>query len=132
MIDFELTEQLIELENIQRQHFLNRARGKQASELLSYYKIPAHLYRMVRESGASDAPNRRTLVRFNFGLVDEEHIPRLIECLFFMGQCPDFIAEALGINIQHVADCLSAVIAENRARQAAELRANPQRFRIVK
>lgn len=133
-MNYELTDQLIELENIQREYFLNRARGQQASELLDYYEVPKYLYSLMKEPPREDNPEhaRRTIVRFNFGLLKEEDRQRMIECLFFLGHSPDFIAEALGDDLKTIAAALIRVIQESRAKRAAELRANPQRFRIIK
>ena len=49
-----------------------------------------------------------------------------------IGHSPEFIAEALGDDIRAVAESLRSVVDENRAKKAADLRNNPQRFRLVK
>ena len=49
-----------------------------------------------------------------------------------IGHSPEFISEALGEDIRSVAESLRSVVDENRARRAADLRNNPQRFRLVK
>lgn len=133
MINYELTDQLIELENIQRDRFLYRARGQQATEILEHYEIPKELYVLKKESACEENPerNRRTLVCFNFGLIEEKDKARVIECLFFLGHSPEFIAEAMGEELKFIANALCQVIQENRAKKAAELRANPTKFRLV-
>lgn len=133
MINYELTDQLIELESIQRDFILNRARGQVATELLDHYKIRPELYCLAKETveEGEDHSGRRTIVRFNFGQVTDGERDNLIECLFFLGHSPDFISEAMGINIKTVAQALCKVIQENRAKKAAKLRANPQRFRLI-
>ncbi len=133
MIDYELTDLLIELEEIQQHMFLNRARGQQVADLLSFYEIPEHLYTLKQEpqEGRPEGQNRRKIACFNFGLVTEEEAPRFIECLFMIGHSPEFISEGLGEDITHVADTLRKIVDESRAKKAAELRKNPQRFRLV-
>lgn len=133
MINYELTDQLIELESIQRDFLLNRARGQVATELLDHYKIRSELYSLAKEKAeeGDDNTGRRTIVRFNFGQVKDEEVDNLVECLFFLGHTPDFISEAMGIHIKTVAQALCKVIQENRAKKAAKLRANPQRFRLI-
>ena len=49
-----------------------------------------------------------------------------------IGHSPEFIAEALGEDIRYVAEMLSRMVDDKRAQRAAELRKNPQRFRLVK
>jgi len=133
MINYELTDQLIELEQIQRDRLLSRARGQQAAEILAHYDIPEALYCLKQESEDPENPerNRRILVCFNFGLVEPADIPRVIECLFFLGHTPEFIAEALGEELKMVAGCLCRVIQETRAKRAAALRENPTKFRLI-
>jgi hypothetical protein len=133
MINYELTDQLIELENIQKNQFFNRARGQQATEILSHYALPENYFTLKKEI---DTPHndkgRRTIVLFNFGNVQKNDQFKVIECLFFLGHTPDFIAEAMSLDLKYVAQSLINVITESRARHAADLRNNPQRFRLVK
>lgn len=133
MINYELTDQLIELENIQRDQYLNRARGQQATEILNHYLLPENYYTLAKEPGTGrpEGKGRRTIVLFNFGEIKSEDKTRVIECLFFLGHTPDFIAEAMGLDLKFVAQSLIDVIEESRAKRASDLRANPQRFRLV-
>ena len=133
MADFELTDLLIELEEIQRDRLQDLARGRELEDLLGFYEIPAHLYSIKPEPsrGRDDGLARRSIALFNFGLVEDLHKPALIECLFMMGHTPDFISEALGETIRHVAESLRGMVYEHRARRAASLRENPQRFRLL-
>jgi len=133
MINYELTDQLIELENIQRDQLLSRARGQEATEILNHYSLPEDYYALTKESSNSNlaGKGRRTIVLFNFGQILNEDRGKVIECLFFLGHPPDFIAEAMGLNLKFVAQSLIDVIEESRARRASGLRSNPQRFRIV-
>lgn len=133
MIDFELTDLLIELEEIQRERILHLARGREVADLLNFYEIPAHLYALKQEpaAGRPEEQRRRKIALFNFGMVTEDVKPRLIECLFMIGHAPDFIGEALGEDIRVVAQTLRNVVDEMRAQRATELRQNPQRFRLV-
>lgn len=133
MIDYELTDLLIELEEIQQDLFINMARGQQVADLLAFYDIPAELYGLRQEprEGRPEGQNRRKVACFNFGLVSEAIKPRFIECLFMIGHSPEFISEGLGEDIRHIAESLRALVDDSRARKAAELRRNPQRFRVV-
>ncbi len=134
MIDYELTDLLIELEEIQQDRFLNLARGQQVVDLLAFYNIPESLYVLRQEPQNGREPHqcRRKIAIFNFALITDEQKAPLIECLFMIGHSPEFIAEALGEDIRFVAESLRKVVDDNRARRAAELRNNPQRFRLVK
>lgn len=134
MIDYELTDLLIELEEIQQDRFLNKARGQQVMDLLAFYDIPESLYVLRQEPQNGREPHqcRRKIALFNFAQVDASIKTPLIECLFMIGHSPEFIAEALGEDIRSVAESLRSVVDENRAQRAAELRKNPQRFRLVK
>lgn len=133
MIDFELTDLLIELEEIQRERILHLARGREVADLLDFYEIPTHLYSLKQEpaSGRPEDQRRRKIALFNFGMVTEDIKSRLIECLFMIGHAPDFIGEALGEDIRAVAQTLRNVVDDMRAQRATELRKNPQRFRLV-
>lgn len=133
MADFELTDLLIELEEMQRDSLQEVARGRELSDLLSFYDIPRHLYTLKAEpsNGRDDGQARRTIALFNFGMVEDTQKPALIECLFMMGHSPDFISEALGETIRHVAESLREMVQQHRARRAAQLRENPQRFRLL-
>jgi hypothetical protein len=133
MINYELTDQLIELENIQRDQYLSRARGQQATEVLNHYKLPKNYYSLTKEcdNARQAGKGRRTIVLFNFGEINTDDKARVIECLFFLGHSPDFISEAMGLDLKFVAQSLIDVIEESRAKRASDLRANPQRFRIV-
>lgn len=133
MIDFELTDLLIELEEIQRERILHLARGRELADLLDFYEIPPHLYALKQEplAGRPEEQRRRKIALFNFGMVTEDLKSRLIECLFMIGHAPDFIGEALGEDIRVVAQTLRTVVDEMRAQRATELRKNPQRFRLV-
>ena len=132
-MDVKLIETLIELENIQKEMLAEKARGGEVQEVLDYFQIPPHLYSLAKENSAIPKARhqRRTVVRINFGLVEDVHIPAVIECLFILGQCPDFISEALGVDICYVAECLRGVIEKQKAEKAMNLRSNPQRFRVV-
>ena len=134
MIDYELTDLLIELEEIQQDQFLNKARGQQVVDLLAFYEIPQTLYTLRQEPQNGREPHqcRRKIALFDFAHVPPECKPQLIECLFMIGHSPEFIAEALGEDIRAVAESLRSVVDENRAKKAADLRKNPQRFRLVK
>lgn len=134
MIDYELTDLLIELEEIQQDRFLNLARGQQVLDLLQFYNIPEHLYSLRQEPQNGREPHqcRRKIAIFNFAQITDELRQPLIECLFMIGHSPEFIAEAMGEDIRTVAESLRKVVDDSRARRAAELRANPQRFRLVK
>ncbi len=134
MIDYELTDLLIELEEIQQDRFLNKARGQQVVDLLAFYDIPETLYilRQEPQNGRDPHQCRRKIALFNFAMVKTDFKPQLIECLFMIGHSPEFIAEALGDDIRAVAESLRSVVDENRAKKAADLRKNPQRFRLVK
>ena len=134
MIDYELTDLLIELEEIQQDRFLNKARGQQVVDLLAFYDIPESLYvlRQEPQNGRDPHQCRRKIALFNFAMVKTDFKPQLIECLFMIGHSPEFIAEALGDDIRAVAESLRSVVDENRAKKAADLRKNPQRFRLVK
>jgi len=134
MIDYELTDLLIELEEIQQDRFLNKARGQQVVDLLAFYEIPESLYILKQEPQNGREPHqcRRKIALFNFAHVPEELKTRLIECLFMIGHSPEFISEAMGEDIRAVAESLRSVVDENRAKRAADLRNNPQRFRLVK
>ncbi|MCG8312741.1 MAG: hypothetical protein MI976_05945 [Pseudomonadales bacterium] len=134
MIDYELTDLLIELEEIQQNQSFNLARGQQVADLLDFYEIPPELYSLKQEPANGRPPEqcRRKIACFNFGLVTPAHQKRLIECLFMIGHSPEFIAEALGEDIRYIAETLSKMVEDNRAQKAAELRKNPQRFRLVK
>ena len=134
MIDYELTDLLIELEEIQQDQSLNLARGQQVADLLAFYEIPEELYTLKQEPPNGRPPEqcRRKIASFNFGLVSTEHHKHFIECLFMIGHSPEFIAEALGEDIRYVAEMLSRMVDDKRAQRAAELRKNPQRFRLVK
>ena len=134
MNDYELTDLLIELEEIQQDRFLNKARGQQVVDLLAFYDIPQSLYilRQEPQNGRDPHQCRRKIALFNFALVKPDFKPQLIECLFMIGHSPEFIAEALGDDIRAVAESLRSVVDENRAKKAADLRNNPQRFRLVK
>ncbi|MBV1881795.1 MAG: hypothetical protein KUG82_09190 [Pseudomonadales bacterium] len=133
MINYELTDQLIELENIQRDQFLSRARGRQASEIINHYHLSPNYYSLTKESdnARQTGKGRRTIVLFNFGEIKNEDKEKVIECLFFLGHSPDFISEAMGLDLKFVAQSLIDVIEESRAQRASDLRANPQRFRLV-
>lgn len=133
MSDFELTDLLIELEELQRDSLQEMARGRELRDLLSFYEIPDRLFSLKSEPahGRDDGQARRTIALFNFGLVEDAHKPALIECLFMMGHSPDFISEALGETIRHVAESLREMVQQHRARKAALLRENPQRFRLL-
>ncbi|MAR91077.1 MAG: hypothetical protein SV765_09865 [Pseudomonadota bacterium] len=134
MIDYELTDLLIELEEIQQDRFLNKARGQQVMDLLAFYEIPEDLYviRQEPQNGREPHQRRRKIALFNFAQVPPEIQSQLIECLFMIGHSPEFIAEAMGEDIRSVAESLRSVVDENRAQRAADLRKNPQRFRLVK
>lgn len=134
MIDYELTDLLIELEEIQQDQSLNLARGQQVADLLDFYEIPPEYYTLKQEPPNGRPPEqcRRKIASFNFGLVTEEHHRRFIECLFMIGHSPEFIAEALGEDIRYIAEMLSQMVDDKRSQRAAELRKNPQRFRLVK
>ena len=134
MIDYELTDLLIELEEIQQDQSFNLARGQQVADLLAFYAIPKELYSLKQEPANGRPPEqcRRKIACFNFGLVTPEHHGHLIECLFMIGHSPEFIAEALGEDIRYVAEMLSKMVDDKRAQRASELRKNPQRFRLVK
>lgn len=134
MIDYELTDLLIELEEIQQDRFLNLARGQQVVDLLGFYSIPEELYVLRQEPQNGRQPHqcRRKIAIFNFAMIIDEQKTPVIECLFMIGHSPEFIAEALGEDIRFVAESLRNVVDDNRARRAAELRNNPQRFRLVK
>ena len=134
MIDYELTDLLIELEEIQQDRFLNKARGQQVVDLLEFYDIPESLFILKQEPQNGREPHqcRRKIALFNFAQVTPELRPKLIECVFMIGHSPEFISEALGEDIRSVAESLRSVVDENRARRAADLRNNPQRFRLVK
>ncbi|AUM11672.1 hypothetical protein [Ketobacter alkanivorans] len=134
MIDYELTDLLIELEEIQQDRFLNKARGQQVVDLLAFYDIPESLYELRQEPQNGREPHqcRRKIALFNFAHVPPEFKVQLIECLFMIGHSPEFIAEAMGEDIRAVAESLRSVVDENRARRASDLRKNPQRFRLVK
>ncbi len=134
MIDYELTDLLIELEEIQQDRFLNKARGQQVLDLLSFYDIPQSLYVLKQEPQNEREPHqcRRKIALFNFALITPEQKERVIECLFMIGHSPEFISEALGEDIRSIAESLRSVVDQNRATRAAELRRNPQRFRLVK
>lgn len=134
MIDYELTDLLIELEEIQQDRFLNLARGQQVVDLLGFYSIPEELYVLRQEPQNGRQPHqcRRKIAIFNFAMITDEQKTPVIECLFMIGHSPEFIAEALGEDIRFVAESLRNVVDDNRARRAAELRNNPQRFRLVK
>lgn len=134
MIDYELTDLLIELEEIQQDRFLNKARGQQVMDLLDFYEIPQSLYRLQQEPQNGRDPHqcRRKIALFNFAQVTPEIKAQLIECLFMIGHSPEFIAEALGEDIRAVAESLRSIVDDNRAQKASDLRKNPQRFRLVK
>ncbi len=134
MIDYELTDLLIELEEIQQDRFLNLARGQQVVDLLSFYHIPERLYILRQEPQNGRQPHqcRRKIAVFNFAQITDDIKPQLIECLFMIGHSPEFIAEAMGEDIRFIAESLRKVVDDSRARRAAELRNNPQRFRLVK
>ena len=134
MIDYELTDLLIELEEIQQDRFLNLARGQQVVDLLEFYHIPEALYILRQEPQNGREPHqcRRKIAVFNFAMITEETRSALIECLFMIGHSTEFIAEAIGEDIRSIAQSLRKVVDDNRARHAAELRNNPQRFRLVK
>lgn len=134
MIDYELTDLLIELEEIQQDRFLNLARGQQVIDLLSFYNIPEQLYVLRQEPQNGREPHqcRRKIAVFNFALVTDATKKPLIECLFMIGHSPEFIAEAMGEDIRDIAESLRKVVDDSRARRASELRNNPQRFRLVK
>jgi len=134
MIDYELTDLLIELEEIQQDRFLNKARGQQVVDLLAFYDIPESIYELRQEPQNGRDPHqcRRKIALFNFAHVPPGIKVQLIECLFMIGHSPEFIAEAMGEDIRAVAESLRSVVDENRARRAADLRKNPQRFRLVK
>lgn len=133
MIDYELTDLLIELEEIQQNQSFNLARGQQVADLLDFFEIPPELYSLKQEPPNGRPPEqcRRKIASFNFGLVTPNQHKQFIECLFMIGHSPEFIAEALGEDIRYVAEMLSKMVEDNRAQKAAELRRNPQRFRIV-
>ena len=133
MIDYELTDLLIELEEIQQDRFLNKARGQQVMDLLSFYEIPEELYVLKQEPQNEQEPHqrRRKIALFNFAKVPEASKGRFIECLFMVGHSPEFIAEAMGEEIRSVAESLRSLVDETRAKRAADLRQNPQRFRLV-
>ncbi len=132
-MDAELIEKLIELENIQKSLLFDKARGREAEEIMAHCCIPPHLYTLTKENGVIPRARhqRRTVVRINFGLVQDAQVPAIIECLFFLGRCPDFISEALGVDVRYIADCLTGVIERSRAEKIMKLRANPQKFRLV-
>jgi len=134
MIDYELTDLLIELEEIQQDRFLNKARGQQVKDLLDFYDIPESLYILKQEPQNGREPHqcRRKIALFNFAQITQDIGPRIVECLFMIGHSPEFIAEALGQDIRSVAESLRSVVDETRAQRAADLRKNPQRFRLVK
>lgn len=134
MIDYELTDLLIELEEIQQDQSFNLARGQQVADLLDFYEIPSEFYTLKQEPANGRPPEqcRRKIACFNFGLVTSQHHKHFIECLFMIGHSPEFIAEALGEDIRYVAEMLSRMVDDKRAQRAAELRKNPQRFRLVK
>lgn len=134
MIDYELTDLLIELEEIQQDRFLNLARGQQVIDLLSFYNIPEQLYVLRQEPQNGREPHqcRRKIAVFNFALATDATKKPLIECLFMIGHSPEFIAEAMGEDIRDIAESLRKVVDDSRARRASELRNNPQRFRLVK
>ena len=133
MIDYELTDLLIELEDIQQQKFLNLARGKQVADLLDFYEMPAHLYSLKQEPANGRPPEqcRRKIACFNFGMVADDIKIKFIECLYMIGHTPEFISEGLGEDIRYVAESLRKVVDEVRTKRASELRNNPQRFRLV-
>ena len=133
MIDYELTDLLIELEEIQQDRFLNKARGQQVLDLLEFYQIPESLYTLKQEpqNGREPHQRRRKIALFNFAGIPEDSKEKVIECLFMIGHSPEFIAEAMGEDIRAIAEALRSVVDENRARRAADLRKNPQRFRLV-
>jgi len=133
MIDYELTDLLIELEDIQQLNFLGMARGRQVAELLEFYKLPKHLYSLKQESLNEHEPDRsrRTIACFNFGLVTDELKGDFIECLYMVGFNPEFISEGLGEDIRDIAESLRQVIDKARTRRASELRKNPQKFRLI-
>lgn len=133
MIDYELTDLLIELEEMQQELFIHRARGQQVADLLEYYKIPEGLYSLKQEpqEGRPEGQNRRKIACFNFGMVTEEMKPQFIECLYMIGHSPEFICEGLGDDIGHIAESLRKLVDDSRAKRAAELRKNPQRFRLI-
>jgi hypothetical protein len=131
MSDFELTDLLIELEEIQRDPASSLARGRELADILALYDIPTHLYTLKTEAPAHDVPGRRTLALFNFGLVEAKHRSSLVECLFMIGHSPEFISEAMGESIHSVVNSLKSLVKQHRAQKAAELRDNPQRFRLV-
>ena len=133
MIDYELTDLIIELEDIQQQQFLNVARGKQAAYLLDFYDMTPHLYSLKQEpaNGRPEEQCRRKIACFNFGLVDNNLKTKFIECLYMIGHTPEFISEGLGEDIRFVAESLRQVIDEVRTKRASDLRQNPQRFRLI-
>lgn len=133
MIDYELTDLLIELEEIQQDRFLNKARGQQVLDLLEFYHMPESLYVLKQEPQNGREPHqcRRKIALFNFAGIPENIKERVIECLFMIGHSPEFIAEAMGEDIRAIAEALRSVVDENRAKRAADLRKNPQRFRLV-
>ena len=49
MIDYELTDLLIELEEIQQDQSFNLARGQQVADLLDFYEIPSEFYTLKQE-----------------------------------------------------------------------------------
>lgn len=134
MIDYELTDLLIELEEIQQDRFLNLARGQQVVDLLEFYNISESLYQLRQEPQNGRQPHqcRRKIAVFNFAMIGDEQKGAVVECLFMVGHSPEFIAEAMGEDIRFVAESLRNVVDDNRSRRAAELRNNPQRFRLVK
>ena len=85
MINYELTDQLIELENIQRDQYLSR--GRQASEIISHYQLSPNYYSLTKEcdNARQAGKGRRTIVLFNFGDIKSEDKANVIECLFFLG-----------------------------------------------
>ncbi|PCJ45941.1 MAG: hypothetical protein COA99_03620 [Moraxellaceae bacterium] len=133
VIDFELTDLLIELEDIQQQKFLNLARGQQVTDLLDFYEMPQNLYTLKQEPANGRPPEqcRRKIACFNFGLVNDDIKTKFIECLYLIGHTPEFISEGLGEDIRFVAESLRQVVDEARTLRASALRKNPQRFRLV-
>jgi len=133
VIDNELTDLLIELEDIQQLNFLGLARGKQLAELLVFYKLPKHLYTLKQEPLNEHTPEhgRRTIACFNFGLVTDELKIDFVECLYMIGFSPEFISEGLGEDIRDIAETLRQVADNARTRRASELRKNPQNFRLI-
>lgn len=133
MIDYDLTDLLIELEEIQTNRCTYVARGQQAADLLEFYKIPSHLYSLSQEPDHERPADqrRRKVARFNFAAVTPDVQKAFIECLFMIGHSTEFIAEALGEDLRYVAEVLHSLVETTRSEHAAELRKNPQRFRLV-